>query len=409
MNAVVVTFDCLPFRFLGAYGNSWVRTPNFDRLAAESVVFHRHFASWVGQPESGVPWWTVSGRDVLKGESSVALMQERDGAALEQLKSAGVRTLWRGEARDRRSLPADRAFESRAVFLGEDSLQGTAESTSWIQMAGEAQRLIPRLHRTFRAPWLLWLQSAGLPAPWSAPLDWALKYLDFEADDDDSKALRTVQRLCDPRQSGTWTDLEWKFSRGLAAGYVTLIDAGLGLLLDALDASPGMERTLLIVMSGRGRVFMPRPDMPTEFRPLLSESVLAPLYIRRPDRVPERRQELVQCDALWPTLQDWFRLPVSDGGAPSLLNLDAPTTAAKMAVTIAVDRTRAGLRTADHYLIARRDGLDATAEGASGARFFAKPDDFWETLDLASNRRDETEEQMALLFEEEPVNPEGVL
>ena len=31
-------------RWLGAYGNEWVVTPNLDRLAAESVVFDRHIS-----------------------------------------------------------------------------------------------------------------------------------------------------------------------------------------------------------------------------------------------------------------------------------------------------------------------------------------------------------------------------
>lgn len=34
--------------YLGCYGNEWIATPNFDRLAADSVVFDRHYAESPG-------------------------------------------------------------------------------------------------------------------------------------------------------------------------------------------------------------------------------------------------------------------------------------------------------------------------------------------------------------------------
>jgi arylsulfatase A-like enzyme len=51
--------------FLGCYGNEWVATPNLDRLAAEGVVFDRHYVdvvgadtAWTGQREGpgGLPY-----------------------------------------------------------------------------------------------------------------------------------------------------------------------------------------------------------------------------------------------------------------------------------------------------------------------------------------------------------------
>ena len=43
MNVIVILMDSLNRHFLGAYGNSWVKTPNIDRLAKRSVVFDRHY------------------------------------------------------------------------------------------------------------------------------------------------------------------------------------------------------------------------------------------------------------------------------------------------------------------------------------------------------------------------------
>jgi arylsulfatase A-like enzyme len=43
--AMVVTVRGLGARWLGAYGNEWVATPNLDVFASQSVVFERHHAS----------------------------------------------------------------------------------------------------------------------------------------------------------------------------------------------------------------------------------------------------------------------------------------------------------------------------------------------------------------------------
>src|SRR5262249_38415338 len=44
MKVIVIQTDGLQLAPLGAYGNVWLETPNFDRLAASSVVFDQHFA-----------------------------------------------------------------------------------------------------------------------------------------------------------------------------------------------------------------------------------------------------------------------------------------------------------------------------------------------------------------------------
>ncbi|MBN2060609.1 MAG: sulfatase [Deltaproteobacteria bacterium] len=39
MNAIVLMFDSLQYNYLHCNGNEWIKTPNFDRFARESVVF----------------------------------------------------------------------------------------------------------------------------------------------------------------------------------------------------------------------------------------------------------------------------------------------------------------------------------------------------------------------------------
>src|SRR5262249_30267886 len=157
-----------------------------------------------------------------------------------------------------------------AVFLGTETYEGTVEETPWAQLVDDAARLIPRLGRTVRSPWLLWLQSQGVPIPWTAPKDWALKYLEAEDADDDRETARTLRRLSDPASSASWTADEWKFARGLCGGYVSMLDASLGALLDSIDTLEGEATPLVIVSAGRGIMLAPWAGLPMRYAPLIS-------------------------------------------------------------------------------------------------------------------------------------------
>ena len=59
MKAIVILFDTLCRRFLPAYGNERITTPNMVRLAEKSVVFDNH---WMGSAPC-----TPARRDMLTG------------------------------------------------------------------------------------------------------------------------------------------------------------------------------------------------------------------------------------------------------------------------------------------------------------------------------------------------------
>lgn len=58
MNVVVIACNGLHLGFLGTYGNSWIETPNLDRLAAEGVVFDQHFPENLTTLPTRRSWWT---------------------------------------------------------------------------------------------------------------------------------------------------------------------------------------------------------------------------------------------------------------------------------------------------------------------------------------------------------------
>ena len=43
MNLILIIADSLRADHTGCYGNKWIKTPNIDRLAQESVLFERAF------------------------------------------------------------------------------------------------------------------------------------------------------------------------------------------------------------------------------------------------------------------------------------------------------------------------------------------------------------------------------
>ncbi|RKY86957.1 sulfatase, partial [candidate division KSB1 bacterium] len=45
MNIILIVSDTFRRDHLGCYGNTWISTPNLDKLARDSVVFDRAYAA----------------------------------------------------------------------------------------------------------------------------------------------------------------------------------------------------------------------------------------------------------------------------------------------------------------------------------------------------------------------------
>jgi hypothetical protein len=57
MNLLMIVSDTFRWDYLGAYGNTWIETPNLDKLASESALFLDAYAE-------GLP--TLPARRVIK-------------------------------------------------------------------------------------------------------------------------------------------------------------------------------------------------------------------------------------------------------------------------------------------------------------------------------------------------------
>jgi arylsulfatase A-like enzyme len=409
MNAIVVTFDQLPVGFLSCCGNSWIATPNFDRLAARSAVFEQHFADGISPDPASQSWWTgrspsLTARSGGNTPSLPSLLNDH-GVTFRMLVETATDS-------SRKSDPFPQEWAE--TVRGSEGLDTLPEETPFFRAVSRAQRDLRLLRTSRKEPWLLWIKSRGIPVPWLGPRDFATKFLDLSDDDegageptdeleeneygDDAAEdvvemsgaelddlLRSMAQLPADREGrDALSAIERGLLRRVCGGYVALLDAALGRLLDQIDHEAQTAPTLLIVTAGHGMTVREPGLLVGEWEQLAEETVHTPLFIRPPGMIGGvRRQDLVQSVDLFPTLAEWFGIDTSGlslDGTSLLPIVGGEKSDPRAGVLIAGDGL-AGIRTSDYYLVRRQED-DATS------RLFAKPEDIWETNDLAQQSPD---------------------
>lgn len=440
--AVVLTFDRCHLGYLPCYGNDWVETPHWNRLALSSVVFDECYAEdFSSNPESHA-WWT--GRYQYPVDPRAEQTQAPDLATL--LRNAGVRSHLLIEAGDEPRSRTAPKFDEVKIVRGRDGLD---VSESEIPFARLVQAAEPLLQEPADVPQLIWLKSRGIPLPWLPPKEFTDLYfaelgLEDEAplaeddegdtpsgddsatddpDDDESPVDSLIQNesdgLDDPpdpsaaRFTAEDADsIDVRYAKAFYAGYVTCLDRWLGRLLSHLADRD--SETLLIVTAAAGSSVGDRGALDETVPVLREEQIHVPLIVRVPNRAQDgsRRRAFVQTVDIAPTLLDWFGIVPSDvaGVTPdesaessgisdamppqrpasgfqgySLLPLveHLETIVRDYAVMGDAAGARA-LRTADFFLARDRTG--------AAPRLFAKPYDRWDMQDLSREYPDVVEQ-----------------
>lgn len=254
MKAIVLCFDRLHLGFLGCYGNPWIQTPHFNRLASDSIVFDQFFAG-------------ESGCETFEGFFSDA--------------GIGVRVVV-----DAASDQAEQAFE------GVSQTAITQSEALW----EDATRYLEELTDSS----LLWIQAPG-PNLESSHETAETVEPDYEAIT--SFLLSFVpQGDVDDARMTNWAEY---------ARQVTQLDSQLGKFLTAVDRETDDDPPLLIVTANAGeRVLDPGRDSTEEMGPH-EEVAHSPLLIRVPGspQVGSRRLGLTQAADIPATLARWFGIP----------------------------------------------------------------------------------------------------
>ena len=296
-NAIVVMFDSLQYNYLHCNGNPWIKTPNFDRFARESVVFDNCYTEGVptvpcrramhtGRYTLPVKGWSALDMD----DTTIADLCWGTGidtamvfdAAPNRLPKFGytrgfdkVYFLHGHEidhefyARDplyhlnpedyneEHALEAmdkllgcnmrDPTLEETACYLRQRQYWKSEEDQNCYKLMREAVNYLERVDRNH--PFYMWIDCFDPHEPWDPPSvydpDMKCPY------DPDFKGKDQFLPIMGPVE-GIYTEEELHHVRMLYAEKVTMVDRQFGYLLDQIRRL-GLERdTMVLVVSDHG-------------------------------------------------------------------------------------------------------------------------------------------------------------
>ena len=371
-NAIVVMFDSLQYNYLHCNGNPWIKTPNFDRFARESVVFDNCYIE--GVPTVPCRRAMHTGRYTLPVKGWSALDMD-DTTIADLCWGTGIDTAMVFDAAPNR-LPKfgytrgfdkvyflhgheidhefyakdplyhlnpedyneEHALEAMDKLLGcnmrDPTLQETAcylrqrqywkseEDQNCYKLMREAVNYLERVDRNH--PFYLWIDCFDPHEPWDPPSvydpDMKCPY------DPDFKGKDQVLPIMGPVE-GIYTEEELHHVRMLYAEKVTMVDRQFGYLLDQLRRL-GLERdTLVLVVSDHGEPMgngKHGHGIMRKCRPWPYEELVHAVMMLRAPGLPagKRIKSFVQSVDVAPTVCEWLGIGVHpDMQGKSLLAL----------------------------------------------------------------------------------------
>ncbi|MBN1589668.1 MAG: sulfatase-like hydrolase/transferase [Pirellulales bacterium] len=376
MNAICLVIDRWHLGHVGAYGNAWIETPSFDRMACEAFTFDQ---ALISSPRTNEFY-----RSLWQGRHP--LLRDVDSTPAADLP----RQL--AQARIATTLMTDElAVANHPLAAGFDELVGldpperitAADDVGATHLAGCFAQIIDWLGAA-EGPFMLWVHLSSMANCWDAPYSFRERYV--EPGDPDPPHSAEVPQLILP--DGFDPDTLLGITQSYAA-QVSVLDACFGALLESLDESPTGRDTLLAVLSARGFPLGEHRQVGARGETLHSELVHVPMMIRLPDALgaARRSQALVAPADLGPTLTEWWSLdgPGPAGFGHSLLPIvrgEAPTIRDRLMLGSPTSET--ALRTPAWYM-----------RLSEPPRLYVKPDDRWEVNDVADRCSEVVEELQA--------------
>jgi len=395
---IVLVVDRLGAGWLGPYGATWIDTPNFNRLAAASLLCENALADspdleqtyqgyLLGQhalnSTAGRSAWQILQMTLESTEQS--LLQ----AAPQVAPSSGNSWLQRAADSGRRTvLVADDAqvagFEPCQAFgehivLAEPTTDQLASDVDETGLAHLFQAAADAL-RNLKSPFVLFIHSRGMSGPWDAPQSLRNRF----ADEDDP----TPPSLSEPPNMRLTADVDADVLLGFRqayAGQVTLLDMCLGMLLDEIDRQSWSDEVSLIVTSPRGYPLGHHGRVGPCDDALYSELLHVPLLLRLPDRstFAQRRQGLVQPADLANTFAELLGQPPVDAtSSRNLLRLLNEPSGSEWQSAFSLGPNQRLIRTPAWLMRETLEGDQLHRE------LFVKPDDYWEVNEVASRGGD---------------------
>jgi hypothetical protein len=280
-------------------------------------------------------------------------------------------------------LPDAEAFSERIV-VSQPAATVAAQEMDQTALGKLFITSIERL-RPLSGPALVWIHARGMAGPWDAPPALRQQF----ADEDDPLPPDFVE----PPQRHLPSDFDPDELLGLVhayAGQVSLADACLGLLLEAIDESPWAD-AILAVTSPRG--FPLAEHRRVGGGDLFGELVHVPLMVRVPGQQQNalRLQSLVQPPDLFTMLADWLALPGPAPGmfAQSLLPATRGQSLPPRQLAVTTGPAQRLVRSPAWLL------RETVVDDEIYRQLFAKPDDRWEANEVSARCGDVVEQLAA--------------
>ena len=340
MNVITLVCDTLRWDHLGCYGNSWIHTPNFDKLASMSTVFDRAYLHNFPTVPARCDMWT--------GRYTAAYFDwgplPREETILSQtLSDAGVTTMLIGDTgnlfRDDyffsrgfnafhwiRGQVADR-YQTAPIDIdvsdvADVSFDMTADLVGYLRSANDRryeEEFLPA--ETFRDairwlemnrkwdPFYLHLDIFDPHEPWDPP-QW---YVDrYDPGYEGREIIFPLYAAAD-----YLTPAELNHCRALYAGEVSLVDTWLGRFMVTLENMGLLDNTAIILASDHGfylgeHNWMGKTSIQKglhRFVPLYEEVAHVPQIVYLPGAKPGRSNALVQPVDIAPTVLDIMGMP----------------------------------------------------------------------------------------------------
>ena len=333
-NVVVVVADTFRRDHLGAYGNTYIHTPNLDAFARSSVTFDRHtISSFPTMPARA---------DMLTGNFSYTFMGweplwESLHTLPGLLSGAGYLTMGIVDTPYfvRNRFGYDRGFDDFIWVRGQgDDIRPHERSDYRSTWRKESDRLVARtmteaeewLERHHKEQFFLYVDTWDPHEPWDAPDYYAERYRPgYDGE-------QIYPAYGDWREAGLTED-DVELAHATYCGEVTMVDFWIGRLLSKLDVLGLRENTIVLFVSDHGFYFGEHgylgkaewindqtatahadASMPTwlsqswlltvERSPLYQELVRVPLIVSAPGIEPGRRSGMTTAPDLAPTILD---------------------------------------------------------------------------------------------------------
>ncbi len=340
MKVILIVANGLNCHWLGPYGNEWVLTPSFDRLASESVVFDRHYANDPGS--SGL--WNACLRHAVFVDDRKSKPEETPG---------GCRVI--------RTNPVASANPSANLLAAiQEALLETAD--------------------------LLYIETDRLVPPWDFDFESYQQYATASGGFVEDRDAESEEPLDSPtpgpfdlKDHALWHRLHNSF-----AAAVTSFDAELQVIFDRFRAR-GLDRSATwIVTSGYGWPLGEHGIIGPGGSREHEELVHLPLIVRLPEggEAMRRVSAFTQPADLGHTIGELLGLNLAGQSLLPLITNHSRTIREAC-------RIGPSLRTDEWAFLA------ATSDRPP--RLYLKPDDIWEANDLAARHPDECDRLAALL------------